>query len=129
MCSRAMRVLIPAMRDAGVRRLVVQTGAMIGGEGLGKLYSWLAKRPRNAPVLAERREQERLVRESGLEWTLARPPRLTEGTGGDAVRVGSGLKVGALAKVARAGLARVLARAATEGRWVGEALVARPRAA
>lgn len=123
-CSRAMGVLIPAMREAGVQRLVVQTGALIGGEGLGRFYRWMSRQSSVAGMVAERREQERLVRESGLDWTLVRPPRLTDGAGGEAVRVGAGLQVGALAKVARADLARVLARAATERRWLCEAVVA-----
>lgn len=118
-CSAATRLLIGVMRAAGLRRLVVQTGAMIGHPRLGRFYRWMERRKALADNLAERREQERLVRESGLEWTLIRPARLTNGPGTGLAQVGD-LRVGIGASVARRDVARVLAKAATEGKWNGE---------
>jgi uncharacterized protein YbjT (DUF2867 family) len=115
-CSQATRLLIGVMRATGVRRLVVQTGAMIGHARLGRFYRWLSRRPGLAATLAERREQERLVQESGLDWTLIRPPMLTDGRGTGAAKVGD-FRLGISAHIARRDLAGVLAQAATEGRW------------
>ena len=119
-CSRATRLLVEAMKTAGVRRLVVQTGAMIGHRNLGRFYRFLASRPAIAAALPERREQERLVMESGLDWTLVRPPRLSDGAGAGAAQVGPDLRLGMMASVARVDLAHVLVRAATSRDWSGQ---------
>lgn len=118
-CSAATRLLIGVMRAAGVRRLVVLTGALIGHARLGRFYRWMERRKALADVLAERREQERLVRESGLDWTLIRPAMLTDGPGTGLAQVGD-VRIGLGASVARRDVARVLARAATGGMWSNE---------
>jgi putative NADH-flavin reductase len=105
--SRATRLLIGVMRRAGVRRLVVQTGAMIGHARLGSFYRWLAQRKVLREPLAERREQERWVCESGLDWTLIRPPRLTNGAPPGSVQVGAELPIGFLDRATRTDVARV----------------------
>lgn len=78
--SEATRVLIAGMQARGVRRLVVVTG-------FGAGESAAAIRPlQRVPfrlvfgrAYADKSEQERLVKESGLDWTIARPGILTNG--------------------------------------------------
>jgi putative NADH-flavin reductase len=54
---------------------------------------------------ADRAEQERLVKESDLEWTLIKPPRLTNGPRSKRFRAGPDLRVGLLSLVSMADVA------------------------
>lgn len=117
-CSQSTRLAIDACHRHGVRRLVVVTGAAIGhppdhlGWWMKAMRStWRAANPHAAH---ERDTQEALVKESGLEWTLLHPPRLTDGPGGP-VRIGSDLQVGANDHVDRIEVARAAVDAATTG--------------
>ncbi len=79
--SGATRVVIDAMRKASVRRLIVVTGIGAGdsrGHG-GFVYDKII-----FPILLKRAYddkdvQEMMVRQSGLDWTIARPGMLTNG--------------------------------------------------
>ena len=76
------RAAVPAMRAAGVSRLLV-----VSAEGAftnptdGPLVRFVLK-PVVARVFragfADVREMEWVVRDSGLDWTIVRPPRLTD---------------------------------------------------
>ncbi len=77
--SSGTRAVIDAMREHGVRRLVVQSTYGIGETyaqlpfGL-KLFFTLAIRPQ----VRDHERQEQLVRESGLDWTILRPVVLND---------------------------------------------------
>ncbi len=109
LCSEGTLHLIAAMKGERVARLVIVTGAMIGHptEGLGWLYRALREAvPEGA--LADRRLQESLVTASGLDWTIVRPPRLTDGASHGHWRVGEAIHLGAFARIARADLAEFM---------------------
>lgn len=78
--SRATRVLVSEMHRAGVRRLVSVTGF---GTGESRERLSLLERIPHALVLgrvyADKDVQERMIRESGLDWVIARPTVLTDG--------------------------------------------------
>jgi uncharacterized protein YbjT (DUF2867 family) len=120
-CGRGTERLVRAMREHHVSRLVCVTGAMIGHprERLGRVYRFIASRV-PAPAMEDRRAQETVVRESGLEWTLVRPTRLTNGPRTGRILAGDDFRIGALAHVSRADVAAfvadVLARPDTIGR-------------
>jgi hypothetical protein len=65
------------MRKRGVERLIVESGEMIGYEQLGASYRFLSNPDSIQYALTDRRKQERILRASGLDWTLIRPPRLS----------------------------------------------------
>lgn len=78
------REVIYVMNAAGVRRLIVQSSLGAGGSASQLVF------PMNliAPValafpLADHNDQEDLVRQSGLDWTIVRPTGLSakDGTG------------------------------------------------
>ncbi|MFF2773970.1 NAD(P)-dependent oxidoreductase [Streptomyces sp. NPDC058052] len=82
-CSDGARAIIAAMRTTGTRRLVVVTASgHVVDEGDGPFTRTLVK-----PVLrrvlrgnfADFARTDRIVRDSGLDWTIMRPPRLTDG--------------------------------------------------
>jgi putative NADH-flavin reductase len=78
--SAGMRHIIEAMRANGMTRLIAVTAAPLGdGEGdtlpsrlLGKMLWAFIKE-----VYADMTRMEEIIRGSGLDWTIIRPPRLT----------------------------------------------------
>lgn len=121
--SQGTRFAIDAMKAHGVKRLVVLS-ALGTGESrklvsffVDKLFvSFLLKAP-----FEDHARQEQLVRESGLDWVIARPGRLTNGPAR-----GRYVKQVALERVpsaiARADVADFLVAAAEVDTWVGKAV-------
>ena len=77
------RVLVEAMRREGIRRFIGISGAGIDVTGdrkaaKDKVISYLIQRLGGA-VVADKPAEHRIWSESGLDWTLVRPPRLTNG--------------------------------------------------
>jgi putative NADH-flavin reductase len=78
--SDATRVLIAAMKDKGVNRLICVTGF---GSGDSRTSIGFLQRVPFQIVFGraydDKSRQERLIKESGLEWTIARPGVLLNG--------------------------------------------------
>ena len=121
--SRGTGAVIDAMKAEGVRRLVVLSAFGVGESRrltnfiLDKLFiSFLLKVP-----YADHERQEALVKQSGLDWVIARPTRLTNGP----ARKTYAKKV-ELAKVpnsiSRADVADFLVEAATTDTWLHQAV-------
>ena len=78
--SDATRVLIAAMKSKGVKRLITVTGFGAGDSqaSIGALqrlpFQFVFGR-----AYDDKGVQERLIQESGLDWTIARPGVLTSG--------------------------------------------------
>jgi putative NADH-flavin reductase len=77
-CTDSARSIIEAMHDAGTKRFVVVsgTGPFNEGEGFGMRYviKPLGKRLLRH-VFSDFVAMEAVVRASGLDWTVVRPPR------------------------------------------------------
>ena len=70
------RNLIRAMRQANVRRLILISSNLLDATrppGLVQLVKFLLRH-----ALADDRQAELLVKDSGLDWTIVRPGRLTD---------------------------------------------------
>jgi len=86
--STATRILVDAMAASAVRRLICVTGLGAGdsrGRG-GLLYNaglclFLGR------IYADKDVQERIIRQSRLDWTIVRPAVLTDGPRTGAYRV------------------------------------------
>jgi hypothetical protein len=65
------------MHATGVRRLLVVSAA-VNFVNQGLVY-WLFRNTLLRNIVEDTTEMERLVMASGLDWTIARPPRLTNG--------------------------------------------------
>ncbi len=84
----SVRSIIGAMRAAGVRRLLTVSGSIVTDAGEGPVMRYLvkplARRTALRHVCADMRGGEEEVRASHLDWTIFRPPRLTDkaATGG-----------------------------------------------
>ena len=119
--SRGTRHVIAAMRAHGVKRLVVQTSFGVG-ETRGRLaaidraiFALLLR-----PQIADTEVQEREVRASGLEWVLAQPVHLTDGSETGAFASLEGETRGR--SVSRRAVGRFLAEAVESPRYVGRSV-------
>jgi putative NADH-flavin reductase len=73
--SESTRILVDAMKTAGVKRLITVTGLGAGdsrGHG-GLLYDAIAFPLHLKRVYDDKDVQEWIVRSSGLDWTIVRP--------------------------------------------------------
>jgi putative NADH-flavin reductase len=69
--------LTSAMRKAGVRRVVVESSAFLFKDAIVP-PTYLFGRLFFPGVVVDASAMEQVIRESGLEWTIVRPPRLTD---------------------------------------------------
>ena len=77
--SQSTHILVDAMKDAGVKRLIAVTGLGAGnsrGHG-GLLYDAVVFPLLLKHVYGDKDVQERIIRSSGLDWTIVRPGLLT----------------------------------------------------
>jgi uncharacterized protein YbjT (DUF2867 family) len=78
--SRGTAAVVAAMREHGVRRLVVQSSYGVGEtRDRLPLASRLVFALLLRPQIADHERQERIVRDSGLDWSLVQPVTLTDG--------------------------------------------------
>lgn len=125
-CAPATRAIVAALRGARVPRIICQTGAMIGpypGNRTAPFELMARTFARRAPAAAEdRRQQEQAVRESGLAWTLLKPPRLADGPARNRVLAGQDVRVGLLSSIRRADLAQFILGELDTPRFLGQAI-------
>jgi uncharacterized protein YbjT (DUF2867 family) len=119
--STVTQALIPEMQHAGVRRLLAVTGFGTG-DSFARLSTpeKIAMKAVLGRAYADKDVQERLIRASGLDWTIARPGILT-----DTAMTGRYLVLSAPSSwrqgiISRADVAHFLVHAAEDGSHVGE---------
>lgn len=118
--SRATRILVDLMRERGPRRLIAVTGLGAGDSRghFGILYDGLM-----FPVVLKRMYddkdvQERIIRDSGLDWTIARPGILVSGPVTGRYRALNNPSDWEFKTIARADVARFLADELRDGRFI-----------
>jgi putative NADH-flavin reductase len=120
-CAKAITAIIAAMKQAGCKRLVCQTGAMIGpAPNRSHPMEWMARTfARWHPqAIRDREEQERLVESSGLDWTIVKPPRLMDSPSQACVQASASLRIGLLSMISRTSLAAFILDEIQAGRFV-----------
>ncbi|MEU8613623.1 NAD(P)-binding oxidoreductase [Actinoplanes sp. NPDC048791] len=124
-CAPAAESIIQAMRAAGVRRLVVVTAAghikdshdgFVTARILKPLLWWFLRAAWTDFVATDR-----IVAASGLDWTIMRPPRLTDG-GARPYRTALDHTVRGGSSISRTDLATATLAAATDPATVGHAV-------
>jgi len=124
--SDGTRNILSAMQNHGIRRLLVVSSIGAGdSKGQGTWLVVLYQRLMLKYVLWDKDRQEQAIRESGLDWTILRPPRLFESDKQNAdVVVWSGAhpKRKLQWSVTRATLAKVVLDALASENYVGEAV-------
>lgn len=125
-CAAATRAIMDAMVAAGCRRLLCVTGAMIGDvPTLSRPMSWLRAwfRWRRPAVARDREDQESAVAASPLDWTIIKPPRLTDAGPCGRTVAGPALPVGLRSSVCRADLASFLLDEVAGPRFVRQRVI------
>lgn len=124
--STSAHAATETMRAAGVRRIVVVSAAPLNRSGAGdsaltrRVFHpllWAALRE----VYTDLEEMERVLRDSGLDWTSVRPPKLTDKPGAGRYRQAIDANPGG-STVPRADVARAMLDAATDPTTTGHAV-------
>jgi uncharacterized protein YbjT (DUF2867 family) len=121
--SRGTALTIDAMKAHGVRRFVVLSALGTGESRV--LFNFFLDHVVRGFLLklpyADHERQEQLVRESGLEWVLARPSRLTNGPARNKYLAKATIEPVPMT-ISRADTADFMVRAAVENTWNGQAV-------
>jgi putative NADH-flavin reductase len=119
-----MNHIVAAMQAAGVKRLIAATGAGVADPNdkpqlVGRLFG-LALRLFARHVLADSQGMVGAIRDSDLDWTLARAPRLNDKPGTGQIKVGYAGQ-GPGTQLSRADFARFMLDQATSDTWLRKA--------
>ena len=111
-CAHATQLIISVMKAQKVRRLVCITGALIGEHypNRGLFYRTMRRLlVRKVPhLMLDRDGQETIVMNSGLDWTVFKPPRLMNGAERPGTRIGPDLVIGPAARTTVGSLATAI---------------------
>lgn len=121
--SDGARNIILAMAQTGVRRLVFESGIMVGeGCGLSAINRLLLRifRVLNRALYEDKVRAEKLIRQSSLDWLMVRPPKLKHIPGRGNYRVGQALNVNLPAGLAHADVADFIVKSATVDTHLGQ---------
>ena len=122
--SDATRVLIAAMKARSVKRLICVTGFGAGDSRAS--ISWLQRLPFQivfGRAYDDKGLQERLIKESGLDWTIVRPGVLTGGPRTGRYQVLAESRQWRNGIISRADVAAFLVRQIEDGSYVHKAPV------
>lgn len=116
-CTDGAATIAKAMHAEGVRRLVIVSAGVVTTDGDGPLTRLILK-----PILdkllmhttADKRRMETIIRASGLDWTIVRPPRLSDGPRTGTYRTAIDRNVRGGIRVSRADLADCVLRCLTD---------------
>lgn len=122
--TTGMNHIVSAMQAAGVKRLIAATGAGVADPNdkpqlVGRLFG-LALRLFARHVLADSQGMVAAIRNSDLDWTLARAPRLHDQPGTGQIKVGYAGQ-GPGTQLARADFARFMLEQAASDTWLRKA--------
>ncbi len=119
-CTDGVRSILQAMKATGVRRLIALSAYGAAETRNASLFIQFV-RSLIADKMRDKDRMEALVRSSGVDWTLPRPPALTNGKHTGRYRTGIDLKVGMTGHISRADLADFILQEVTRNAFVGRA--------
>ncbi len=118
-CADATARIIEEMKRIGLDRIVVQTGAMAGGDSPN--WSWFVRRfvksyRKNYPEISRDRDaQEKVTEESGLDWTITRSFRISGSKGTGQLRALENVRISFFTQTPRTDFADFLLSELLEG--------------
>lgn len=125
-CEAATVTIVEAMQKLGIKRLVCQTGAMVGDYPANRTLPFklmVNMFNRRVPsVASDRTGQEEVVRQSVLDWTLVKPSRLTNGKAKGRWHAGPDVRISLLSSIARDDLAEFLMQETLSPQFAGQAV-------
>jgi uncharacterized protein YbjT (DUF2867 family) len=125
--STATRGILRALEMSGVRRFVAVSAVPVGP--LPDDLSWFQRRILAPAITAFLRDMyadlgvmEREIQQSGTEWTIVRPPRLTNAPKSGVYRTATDENVARFKAIGRADVAHFMLAALTDPATVGHAI-------
>jgi uncharacterized protein YbjT (DUF2867 family) len=121
--SQGTAYVIAAMKKAGVKRLVVLSALGTGDSGplLNPIARLIGPKLLLKIPFQDHERQETIVRESGLDWVIARPGRLTHGPARRRYVAKTSLEK-VPGSISRADVADFLVEACVTPTWLGHAV-------
>jgi putative NADH-flavin reductase len=116
-CTDGVRAILSGMARQSVRRLIAVSAHGAAESRDRSLYSlilWAAL----AAKMRDKDAMEALIRASDTDWTIVRPPNLTNSRKTGAYRTGLDIKIGLTSKISCADLADFLLDAAVNSTFV-----------
>jgi putative NADH-flavin reductase len=118
------RNIVEAMQTAGVRRLVCQSSLGVGDSraNLSFFTNYVIVSFFLRHAFADHERQEAVVRRSSLDWTIVRPPHLTNGPRTGVYRHGFGVtERGIEGRISRADVADFMLRQLADDQYLHQA--------
>ena len=107
--ARSMHFIVPAMEQAGVRRLLVMSAFGVGESRRdAPLIPRIMYRVLLSDIFADKKDAEDEIRRSSLDWTIVYPVLLTDGPLTGSYRVGERLELRGMPKISRADVAHFM---------------------
>jgi putative NADH-flavin reductase len=118
-----MQNIVAAMKESGTRRLLVVSAMGVADSARNSpwWYQLFVVPTFLRGIIADKKAMEKIVRESDMDWVIARPPILTHGTATGNVKVLGAKKTGHV--ITRADLAVWLVEQLESDVYVGQAVV------
>jgi putative NADH-flavin reductase len=113
-CSKGTENIVAAMQKVGVKRFICQSAYAVAAlDGEWREAPWVLPLilpffPKIKTMFADHVIQERITRQSGLDWIIVRPSKLTDGPQTGHYKAGVHLSMGLNAKISRADVADFL---------------------
>ena len=123
-CAAGTLHVVQGLHAHGGRRLICLTSLGVGdskGEP-GWLFSHLLVPLLLRAEMADKEQQEGVVRHSGLEWVIARPGGLTNGAARRAYTAAPHWTAGGTPRIARASVAKFMLDQLETDHWLGQAV-------
>ncbi|HEX9406038.1 MAG TPA: SDR family oxidoreductase [Thermoanaerobaculia bacterium] len=122
--TRATTVLLPALEQAGVKRLILMSAFGVGdsfkdASTIQKFFFRTVLRS----IYTDKAKADAVITASPVEWTIVRPVALTNGPRTGKYRVGEHLEVRGFPRVSRADVADFILGELTESAWVRKIVV------
>jgi putative NADH-flavin reductase len=117
--ARAVAVLLPAMQQTGVKRLILQSsfGVAESFKDASAMQRFFYRTVLRS-LYADKAKADAMVEASPFEWTIVRPVRLTNGPRTDRYRVRERFDLSGYPSVSRADVADFMIRELTERAWI-----------
>jgi len=119
--SGGTRNIVTAMEKLGVRRFVCESSLGVGDSKwrLGLIHNVIAIPLFLRNVFADKEAQERIIRESSLDWVIVRPTVLTNGARRSTYRAGSDIGHWLIpTKISRADVAEFMLKQVTDDSYL-----------
>jgi putative NADH-flavin reductase len=120
-CTDGVERMLTAMNPSQVRRLLVVSAYGVAESHHRNLYNLLVWTSMKEKMLDKER-MEKLLEHSDIQWTLIRPPALTNGPRTQHYHTGTDLRISATSHISRADVADFMLRSIDDTSMVGKAL-------